>query len=57
MLAWPSTSDPFNGHLPTAFWQVVLVSLGLVLAVKPLLGLYAKETSSYQPDGRIWPRR
>ncbi len=39
MLAWPSTSDPFNGHLPTAFWQVVLVSLGLVLSVKPLLDL------------------
>jgi hypothetical protein len=37
LLAWPSTNDPFSSHLPTAFWQVVLVSLGLALAAKPLL--------------------
>ena len=38
LLAWPSTNDPFR-HLPNAFWQVVLVPLGLALAAKPLLDL------------------
>ena len=56
LLAWPSTNDPFSSHLPTAFRQVVLVSVA-VLAVKPSSTWYAKETSSYQPEGRIWPRR
>ncbi len=39
VLAWPSSDDPISSHLPNAFWQVVLVSLGLVLAAKPLLDL------------------
>ncbi len=38
LLAWPSSTGPFS-HLPNAFWQVVLVPLGLVLAAKPLLDL------------------
>ena len=39
LLVWPSTNDPFSRYLPLAFWQVVLVSVGLVLAAKPVLDL------------------
>jgi hypothetical protein len=51
LLAWPSTKDPFSSHLPTAFWQVVLVSLGLVLAAKPLLDL-VRHGNQQPPAGR-----
>ena len=39
VLVWPSTIDPVSGHLPSLFWQVVLVSFGLFLAAQPLLNL------------------
>jgi hypothetical protein len=37
ILVWPSTNDPLSNRFPTAYWQVVLVLLGLVLAARPLL--------------------
>ena len=39
LMAWPSTNNPLSGHLPSVWWQVVLVLLGLILAAQPLLDL------------------
>ena len=44
LLAWPSTNDPVSGHLPSAFWQVLLVPLGLILAAQPVLDLVRQGT-------------
>ena len=36
LVVWPLSNDPFNRHPSQWVWQVVLVSIGVVLAVTPL---------------------
>jgi hypothetical protein len=58
VLAWPASNDPFSRHLPNAFWQVVLVSLGLALAAKPLLDRARHENkppAARRTDLASWP--
>ena len=49
LLSWPSTNDPLSSHFPLAYWQVVLVPLGLVLAARPLLDLHGRGDQQRRP--------
>ena len=46
VLAWPSTHNPLSAHLSSLWWQVVLVSLGILLAATPLLAQVDRRRAS-----------
>ena len=48
LVVWPQSNDPFNRHPSEWVWQVVLVSIGVVLAVGPLWAII-RERAATQP--------
>jgi hypothetical protein len=45
LVVWPQSNDPFNRHPSPWVWQVVLVSIGVVLAAGPLWTILREKTT------------
>ena len=36
VLAWPSVNDPLSSHVTALYWQIIVVSWAILLALVPL---------------------
>jgi hypothetical protein len=49
LVVWPQSNDPFNRHPPSWVWQVVLVSIGVALAARPLWSIVQDNKAQQVP--------